>query len=98
MRVAIPHSLGKDEVRHRLKSRVHEVADFVPGGMAEVSSAWPTEDRLALSVGAFGQTVASEIEIEEHQVVFTVNLPPALGFVEPLIKGAIEKKGRKLLT
>ena len=98
MRIALPHTLGKDEVRRRLQGRAHEIADFIPGGMAEVEVAWPGEDRMTLNVGAMGQTVASEIEIEERQVVFTVTLPPALSFVEPLIKGAIEKKGRKLLT
>lgn len=98
MRIALPHTLGKDEVRRRLKGRAHEIADFMPGGMAEVEVAWPAEDRMTLSVGAMGQTVSGEIDIEERQVVFEVTLPPALSFVEPLIKGSIEKKGRKLLT
>lgn len=98
MRVALPHDLGKDEVRRRLKGRAHEIADFIPGGMAEVEVAWPGEDRMALSVGAMGQTVSGEIDIEERQVVFTVTLPPALSFIEPMIKGAIEAKGRKLLN
>ncbi|MGH6787930.1 MAG: polyhydroxyalkanoic acid system family protein, partial [Novosphingobium sp.] len=71
MRIALPHDLGKDEVRRRLKGRAHEIADFIPGGMAEVEVAWPGEDRMALSVGAMGQTVASAIDIEERQVVFT---------------------------
>ncbi|MGH6786154.1 MAG: polyhydroxyalkanoic acid system family protein [Novosphingobium sp.] len=98
MRVALPHDLGKDEVRRRLRGRAHEIADFVPGGMADVAVAWPGEDRMTLSVGAMGQTVDGAIDIEEQAVVFTVTLPPALSFIEPMIKGAIEKKGRKLLT
>ena len=31
-------------------------------------------------------------------VVFEVDLPPALSFVEPMIAGAIRDKGQKLLT
>ena len=98
MRVAIPHTLGKAEVRQRLKSRTHEIADFIPGGLADVTTGWPSEDQLDLNVQAMGQGIDGTIVIEEGQVVFTVNLPPALSFVEPMIKGAIEAKGRKLLT
>ncbi len=98
MRVAIPHTLGKDEVRRRLKGRAHEVADFIPGGMAQVTESWPDDDTLALGVSAMGQSIDSRIAIEDAQVVFEVNLPPMLSFVEPMIRGAIEAKGRKLLT
>jgi hypothetical protein len=97
MRVAIPHSLSKAEVHSRLKGRMHEVADFIPGGMADVSSSWAGDDRVTLLVRAMGQEVTGAVDIEEDEVVFTVNLPLALSFVEPMIKGAIADKGRKLL-
>lgn len=98
MRVAVPHNLGKAEVRSRLKGRMHEVADFIPGGLADVSSSWTGDDRVDLQVRAMGQEVNGVVEIEEGQVVFTINLPMALSFVEPMIAGAIADKGRKLLT
>lgn len=98
MRVAIPHTLAKDEVRRRLKGRSHEIADFIPGGFADVTTGWPSEDQLDLNVRAMGQAIDGSVVIEEGQVVFTVNLPPALSFVEPMIKGAIASKGRKLLS
>ena len=34
MRVAIPHDLGKAEVRRRLTSRTPDLAGFIPGGLA----------------------------------------------------------------
>jgi hypothetical protein len=98
MRVAVPHNLGKAEVRHRLKSRAHEVSDFIPGGMADVTIGWPGEDRMSMDVRAMGQEITGAVEIEDAQVVFTVNLPPALSFVEGMISGAIASKGRKLLA
>ncbi len=97
MRIAIPHTLGKDEVRRRLRSRIPSLAGFIPGGMADVTHSWTGEDRMNLDVTAMGQHVPSTIDIEEEQLVFTVNLPPALSFIEPIIKGSIEKQGRKLL-
>lgn len=98
MRVAIPHKLPREEVRRRLKGRAHEIADFIPGGMADVTTRWPSEDRMDLSVAAMGQSIDSMVEIEETELVFTVNLPPALSFIEPMIKGAIVSKGQKLLA
>ena len=98
MRVAVPHSLGREEVRRRLKGRVHELADVMPGGMAEVSSHWPTEDRMALTVAAMGQTVTGKIEIDDAVVTVDVALPLALSFVEPMIRKAVESKGQKLLS
>jgi len=98
MRVPIQHSLSKEEVRHRLKTRSPEIKDAIPGGMADVSTAWPNEDCMTLSVRALGQSVDGRVLIEERQVVFEVDLPLALSFVEPLVRGAIETKGQKLLA
>ena len=98
MRVPIAHQLPKEEVRRRLRERSHEIASFVPGGMADVTTGWPHEDRMDLSVRAMGQGIDGRVLIEDHQVVFEVDLPPALSFVEPMIAGAIRDKGRKLLA
>lgn len=97
MRVPIAHSLPKDEVRQRLSSRSHEIANFIPGGMADVSTDWPNQDTMTLAVRAMGQGINGRVLIEERQVVFEVDLPPALSFVEPMIAGAIQKQGTKLL-
>ena len=37
------------------------------------------------------------MELEEGQVVFTVMLPPALGFIEPIVEKAIRTSGQKLI-
>lgn len=97
MRVPIPHNLPKEEVRHRLSSRSHEIANFIPGGMAEVATDWPNEDTMTLGVRAMGQGINGRVLIEDHQVVFEVDMPPALAFVEPMVAGAIRKQGTKLL-
>ncbi len=97
MRVPIPHNLGKDEVRRRLQSRSHEIGQFVPGGMADVVTSWPDEDRMELSVKAMGQGIDGCVIIEEAQVVFEIELPPALSFVEPMVAAAIRKQGHKLI-
>jgi hypothetical protein len=97
MRVPIPHNLPKEEVRRRLASRSHEIANFIPGSMADVTTRWPNEDTMALGVRALGQGIDGRVLIEDRQVVFEIELPPALSFVEPAVAGAIRQQGAKLL-
>lgn len=97
MQVAIPHDLGREEVRHRLQANGHKIADSVPGGMADIQTSWPSEDRMALSISAMGQMLTGNIDIEDSQVLFEMILPPSLGFLKPIIEGAIADQGRKML-
>ena len=98
MRVPINHTLGKDEVRSRLQARSHEIADAIPGGMAQVSTSWPNEDCMALEINAMGNVTQAQVLVEDTQVVIQIALPPALSFFEPIVASAIRKKGHKLLT
>lgn len=97
MRVPISHSIGKDEVRRRLQSRSHEIGKYVPGGMADVTTSWPHEDRMDLQVKAMGQGIDGCVIIEDDQLIFEVNLPPALSFFEPMVASAIRQQGQKLI-
>lgn len=97
MRVAIPHDLPREEVRRRLSSRSHEIADFIPGGMAQVTTDRPNEGTMALGVRAMGQGIQGRVLIEERQVVFEIDLPAALSFVEPMVAAAIRQQGARLL-
>ena len=97
MRVPISHSLGKGEALRRLHARSGDLAGMMPGGAANVAVSWPSEDRMALAVSAMGSKVNAAVEVDESQVVVEIALPGALKFFEPLIRGAIEQNGRKLL-
>lgn len=98
MRVAVPHSLPREEVRRRLRERTGEIVDHIPFPGATVSSDWVSEDRLALVVGAMGQSINGHVDIEDGQMVFEVRLPMMLGFIEPIIAKGFEEQGRKLLA
>ncbi|HUQ13436.1 MAG TPA: polyhydroxyalkanoic acid system family protein [Novosphingobium sp.] len=97
MRVALPHHLGKDEVRRRLKARTGDVASYIPGGMAQVDASWPDEDTLALGITAMGQFVGAKVAVEETQMVVEIDLPPQLGFVRGVIEQGVRQSGMKLL-
>ena len=97
MRVAIPHSLDNDTVRERLRGKSHEIADHIPGGAA-VRTAWPTEERMTMDINAMGQNLHAHVDLEPGQLIFEVPLPAALSFIEPMIAGAIQSGGKKLLA
>ncbi|WP_340588742.1 polyhydroxyalkanoic acid system family protein [Erythrobacter alti] len=97
MQVAIPHQLGREEVRRRLSENSDQIADHIPGGMAEVQTSWPSEDRMAMAISAMGQALSGHIDIEDNQVIFHMDLPPALGFLKPIVEGAIRQSGQKML-
>ena len=98
MQVPIPHQLSREEARRRLRENSHKMADSFPGGMAQVETSWPSEDRMAMAIRAMGQAVVGHIDIEDRQVMLTVDLPPAFGFIEPIIAGAIKQSGQKMLA
>jgi hypothetical protein len=97
MEVPIPHSLGREEARRRLRDNSHKMADAIPGGMAQIQTAWPSEDRMTLDIAAMGQAMNGHIDVQDNQVVLHMDLPPALGFLKPIVEGAIRQQGQKLL-
>ena len=78
MRVPIPHQLGREEARRRLHARSGELAGMMPGGMADVTITWPSEDRMAIAVKAMGKLVNAAVEVSDSNVVVEVDLPMAL--------------------
>ncbi|GGD65307.1 hypothetical protein GRI62_11405 [Erythrobacter arachoides] len=98
MDVAIPHNLGREEVRRRMRDNSHKIGDQIPGGIADVETSWPSEDRMNLAITAMGQAITGHIDIEDSQVVFHVLLPPALGFIKPIVESALRDQGQKMLA
>ncbi len=98
MQVPISHDLPKEEVRRRLRESSHEIASHIPGGMAEVTTAWSSEDQMDMKITAMGQNLVGKVEVEDSRMLLSVDLPLALSFVQPLIESALKKQGQKLLS
>jgi hypothetical protein len=96
IQVDLPHNLGAAEAKKRIDGGVGRLKDFIPGGSAEVRSAW-TGDRLGLQVAAMGQEVNAQIDVRETVVRVELLLPPALGFFTGIIEAAVRKSGKDLL-
>lgn len=97
MRVALPHSLGREELRRRMKEHGHEIGDQFPAGMATVETDWPHEDRMNLHITAMGQQIEGGIDVGDDEVVIELDLPGILGMMRGTIEGAVRKYGTKML-
>ncbi|HYE27400.1 MAG TPA: polyhydroxyalkanoic acid system family protein [Allosphingosinicella sp.] len=93
--VDLPHKLGAEEARRRIERNIGRLANHIPGG-AQVASRW-TGNRLDLDIGAMGQQVAAEIDVQETLVRLKVSLPPALAFFGGIIEPLIRKQGAAML-
>ncbi|WP_428331927.1 polyhydroxyalkanoic acid system family protein [Novosphingobium sp.] len=101
MRIEIPHTLSKDEVRRRIAARMGDAQDKVGGmigGTVDLALHWIDEDRLAVDATAMGYTVPSTMDITDDALVFEVTIPPGLGFARGMIETMIRGRGEKLLA
>ncbi|MES2303486.1 MAG: polyhydroxyalkanoic acid system family protein [Pseudomonadota bacterium] len=97
MRIAIPHSLDRDEARRRLREKTSQAA-LKADGMATVTTEFVDEDHLKMAVGAMGYTVDCAVEITDSELVVDVDIPASLGFAKRMIEGVIRERSTKFLT
>ena len=101
MRLEIPHSLGKDEVRRRIAARMDGAeakAGALVGGPLSLTLHWIEPDRLSVEASTMGYTVPSTLDITETALVFDVTIPRGLGFARGMIESMIRERGEKLLS
>lgn len=91
----LPHKLGREEARRRIADNVHKLQGFIPGG-ADVTSNW-VGDRLDMKVGAMGQVVDAQIDVEDSYVRCNLVLPGMLAMLAKPIAAALRSKGSELL-
>lgn len=98
MRVTLPHDLTKDEVRRRMRAHADEIGGFFPPGLAKVTTAWPSEDRMTITAEVVGQTIPGGVEVRDNDVVIEMDLPLLLGLMRGPLEAAVKKEGGRLLA
>ena len=98
MRVTLPHTLTKEEVRRRMRSHADEIAGFFPPGLAKVTTGWPDEDRMSITAEVMGMAIPGGVEVREHDVVIEMDLPLLLGVMKGPLEAAVKKEGGRLLA
>ena len=98
MRVTLPHTLSKDEVRRRMHKHAGEIGNFFPAGLAKVTTSWPSEDRMSILTEVMGQAIPGGVEIRDHEVVIEMDLPLLLSVMKGPLESAVKKEAGRLLA
>ena len=97
MRVTLPHDLSREEVRRRMHAHAGEIASFFPPGLADVTTSWPTEDRMDITATVVGYTIPGGVDVRDNEVVIEMRLPAMLGIMRGALEMAVKKEGGRLL-
>lgn len=93
----IPHDLGRAEARRRIVQGLPKLESKIPGG-GQVTSEWPAEDRLMLTIIAMGQTVKADMNITDHAIAGTVAIPMMLSMMAGPISEFVKTSAEKMLA
>ncbi len=93
--VDLPHKLGAEEAKRRMRDGIGKLTEHIPGG-GRVESGWEG-DRMNLRVEAMGQEVAGHIEVYETKVRLELMLPAILSLFSSRIEGMLRSRGGELL-
>lgn len=98
MRVTLPHTLTKEEVRRRMRAHADEIGGFFPAGLAKVSTDWPHEDRMNITAEVLGHAIPGGVEVRENEVVIEMDLPLLLSVMKGPLEATVKKEGQRLLA
>jgi hypothetical protein len=97
VRVTLPHDLSREEVRRRMHAHASEIASFFPPGLADVTTSWPSEDRMEIAATVVGYTIPGGVDVRDKEVVIEMRLPAMLGIMRGALEAAVKKEGGRLL-
>ncbi len=93
--VDLPHKLGAEEAKRRMRNGIGKLSDHIPGG-GQVESSWDG-DRMNLRVHAMGQEVSGTLHVQETLVRMELMLPAVLGLFASQIEGLLRSRGAEML-
>jgi len=94
--VSIPHDLTRQEAASRVRGGLDQLVTLLAARVQVDQGEW-VDDRVQLSLKAFGQSFAATILVEDHQVTIKGTVPLILSaFAEPARK-FVEQRGALLL-
>jgi hypothetical protein len=94
--ISIPHRLGREEARRRLRHGLTRAAASLP--VLKVDEEKWDGDRMVFRVRALGQAAAGHVDVEDDHVRVEVTLPWLLQRFAEVAQATIKNRGRLLLT
>ena len=95
--VDIPHKLGREVAKTRLRANVGNLGDHIPGGLAALETAWPSADRMVIALVAMGQRLTVTLDVTDDNVRASFLLPGMLAFMADAISARVRHQGSQLL-
>ncbi len=80
-----------------MAARVGKLAAHIPGGAATVTSSWPSEDRLAVTVSTMGQDIPCTIDVEDALLRVTLHLSGMLKLMAGPISAIVRQQGERMV-
>ena len=94
--VSIPHRLGREEAKRRLRAGLTRAAASIP--ILQVDEERWEGDRMFFRVRALGQAAVGHLDVAEDHVRLEVTLPWLLQRFAEVAQAAIRHRGNLLLT
>lgn len=95
--VDIPHNLGREAAKARLRDNISSLGAHIPGGIAALAASWPAADQMLVTLEAMGQRLAVTLDIDDTRVRVSFLLPGMLGFMADAITAGVRREGSRLL-
>ena len=95
--VDIPHNLGREAAKARLRANIGNLGDHIPGGVAAMEATWPGPDQMLIALEAMGQRLSVTLDIGDTNVRASFMLPGMLAFMADAITAAVRRQGSRLL-
>jgi hypothetical protein len=95
--VDIPHNLGREAAKARLRDNIGNLGSHIPGGIAALDATWPGPDQMLVTLEAMGQRLSATLDIDDTRVRVSFLLPGMLSFMADAISAAVRREGSRLL-
>ena len=93
----IPHTLGRDEAKRRIEAGLPKLERHIPGG-GTVEATWKSDYQLAMKISTMGQTVSTDLLIEDATIKASVVVPMMLAMIGGAISGFVKTSAEKMLA
>ncbi len=94
--VSIPHRLGREEAKRRLREGLSQAATSVP--VLKIDEADWDGDRMMFCASALGQVASGQVDVADDHVRVEVTLPWLLQRFAEAAQAVIRDRGQLLLT
>ena len=97
MDIDIPHALGREEAKRRVEAGLPRLEQHIPGG-GTVTASWPEPYRLDMRIDVMGQSIPTQLLIEEANIRAMVDVPMMLKMMSGPISDFIRGSAQKMLA